>query len=261
MKVFNLWEKTPGLCEEVPTITPYIPENKKSDCAVVIYPGGGYSKRAPHEGQGYAEFFMQNGITSFVCDYRVAPHRFPLPLLDARRAVRWVRAHADEYGIDKNKIAVMGSSAGGHLAASVSTYTEPIDFEGADAIDGECPIPNATILCYPVIVAPDSEGVAHTGSYRNLLGVENAPELERRLDPSRNVTESTPPAFIWHTAEDPGVNVINSYTYAAAMRKKGLRPEMHIFPDGKHGLGLAHDYPHVAQWSGLLLNWLKYIGF
>ena len=102
----NLWDNTPGLCEEVPTITYYKPDVKKSDAAVVIFPGGGYNHRAPHEGEGYAKFLAENGISAFVVAYRVAPHHFPLPLLDARRGVRFVRYYAEKYGIDKNKVAV-----------------------------------------------------------------------------------------------------------------------------------------------------------
>ena len=127
---------------------------KCSDAAIVIFPGGAYRGLADHEGRGYAEFLNENGITAFVVNYRVAPHKFPLDLLDARRAVRWGRAHAGEYGICKDKIAVMGSSAGGHLTALVSTYRGAIDHEGMDAVDREEYLPNAQILCYPVICNP-----------------------------------------------------------------------------------------------------------
>ena len=256
----NLWKNTPGVVLETPTITPFIPKQKKSDAAVVIFPGGGYAIRADHEGAGYAEFLSEQGITAFVVDYRVKPHTFPLELLDARRAIRYVRAKADEYGIDKNKIAVMGSSAGGHLAALVSTCVKPIDFENSDEIDGEEFLPNAQILCYPVICHPSGDGIAHEGSYKNLLG-ENFPALAESLDPALNVTESTPPAFIWHTSSDTGVNVINSYTYATNLRKNNVSCEMHIFPIGAHGLGLAPDNPHVSQWAGLLVNWFKLLGW
>ena len=156
MQTFNLWDKTPGLCEETPVIEYFPAENRVSDATVVIYPGGGYGMRAPHEGKGYAEYFNSIGMDAFVCEYRVAPHYFPLPLLDARRAVRWVRHHAAEYGLDPHKVAVMGSSAGGHLAGLVSTYTAPIDFEDMDEIDREDPIPDATILCYTVCHMPDT---------------------------------------------------------------------------------------------------------
>ena len=147
----KLYETYPAEWEEIPEITAYIPAEKKCNGAVVIFPGGAYRGRAAHEGKGYAEFLQSKGICAFDVAYRVSPHRFPLELLDARRAVRWVRAHAEEYGIDKNKIAVMGSSAGGHLAAMVSTYIDPIEFEGLDSVDAEDYLPNAQILCYPVI--------------------------------------------------------------------------------------------------------------
>ena len=153
MDIIQLWENVPGYVDggEKPYITYYPAENKKGDGAVIIFPGGGYAKRAPHEGKGYADYLTAQGISCFVLEYRVSPNRFPLPLLDARRAVRYVRANAEKYGIDPNKIAVMGSSAGGHLAAFVSTYLKPIDGEGADDLDTVDFRPNAQILCYPVI--------------------------------------------------------------------------------------------------------------
>lgn len=260
MDTFRLWDATPGPCEEIPVIDVYIPENKACRAAVIILPGGSYVSRAPHEGAEYAVFLNSHGITAFVAGYRVSPHTFPLPLLDARRAVRWVRAHAQKYGIDKNQIAVMGSSAGGHLAALTSTYTKPVDFEHMDKIDIENYKPNAQILCYPVIVPPAYGNVAHSASYKRLIGCED-PELEAELDPVRNVTSQTPQAFIWHTAADAGVNVINSYLYATALREHNVPVEMHIFPNGRHGLGLAPSEPHTAQWTSLLLNWLEDIGW
>lgn len=256
----KLWDQTPGLCLTEPEIIPYIPEEKRSDAAVVIFPGGAYRGLADHEGRGYAEFLNENGITAFVVNYRVAPHRFPLELLDARRAVRWVRAHAEEYGVCKDKVAVMGSSAGGHLTALVSTYRGAIDHEGMDAVDREDYLPNAQILCYPVICHPADDGVAHVGSYHNLLESREQAD-QAKLDPSLIADEKTPAAFIWHTAGDAGVNVINSYRYAEKLRNLNVPVEMHIFPYGRHGLGLATEDPHVAQWSGLLLNWLRLMGW
>lgn len=250
----KLWENTPGFCETQPEIVPYVPKEKRSDAAIVIFPGGAYRGLADHEGEGYAEFLASNGITAFVVNYRVAPHKFPLELLDARRAVRWVRFHAEKFGINKERIAVMGSSAGGHLAALVSTYRDPIDFEDLDAVDAEDYLPNAQILCYPVICNPEND-FAHRGSYHNLLESRETDE-QRKVDPSILADEKTPTAFIWHTAGDAGVNVINSYRYAEKLRTLEVPVEMHIFPYGPHGLGLAPKHPHVAQWSGLLLNWL-----
>ena len=258
MTTYRMWDKTPGMCEEEPVLEYFPAENRKSDATVVIYPGGGYGMRAPHEGKGYAEYFNSIGMDAFVCEYRVSPHRFPLPLLDARRAVRWVRHRAAEFGLDPSKIAVMGSSAGGHLAGMVSTYFKPIDFEGLDEIDAESPVPDATILCYTVCHMPDDTGVAHRGSFVNLMGEDGD---FASVSNDLNVTDETPRAFLWHTSDDGGVNVINSYLYATALRQHGIPHELHVFPKGPHGLGLAQDWPHVAQWAGLMKNWLISMGW
>ena len=258
MKTIQLWETVPGLCEEAPVMEYYPAENKKTNATVVIFPGGGYWMRAEHEGKGYAEYLNSIGMDAFVVQYRCRRQHFPLPLLDARRGVRYVRAHAAEFGIDPEKVAVMGSSAGGHLAAMASTYYAPIEFEGADEIDAESFKPNATILCYPVINISNL-AITHIGTVQNLLAEQLS--LAKDLDPSRIVTKETPPAFIWHTSNDGGVNVINSYRYAEALRQNGISAEMHIFPEGPHGLGLAESYPHVAQWSSLLKNWFIYLGW
>lgn len=240
-------------------ITFYEPENRRSDAAVVIFPGGGYHHRAEHEGKGYAEFLSGNGIPAFVVDYRIDPDRFPLPLLDARRGVRFVRANAERFGIDPEKTAVMGSSAGGHLAAMLSTYYQEIPGESEDETDSFSYLPDAQILCYPVILNPESE-YSHGNSYIHLLGEENA-AMAPLLDPVLNASKATPQAFIWHTSSDAGVNVINSYEYAKALRNNDVPVEMHIFPTGKHGLGLAEREPHTAQWSSLMINWFRHLGW
>lgn len=261
MEKMLLWENTPGLCEEIPVLEYYPAEDKETNAAVIICPGGGYSGRAAHEGKDYAEFLNSLGIDAFVCQYRVAPHRFPLPLLDIRRAIRLVRAKAKDFGIDPGKIAVMGSSAGGHLAALASNYKAAISYEDADELDKVCPFPNAQILCYPVIHCPDELQIAHLGSFQNLLG-PNTEDVYPNFSCDELVSDDTPPAFIWHTADDAVVNVRNSYLYAAALREHNVSCEMHIFPNGRHGLGLsATEVPHVAQWAGLLQNWLTYIGW
>lgn len=259
MTTIRMWDEVPALSGEAPVLEYYPSENRKTNATVVIFPGGGYSGRAAHEGDGYAKYFNSIGMDAFVCEYRVSPNRFPIPLLDARRAVRYVRAHAAEYGIDSEKVAVMGSSAGGHLAALVSTYTASIAYEDIDDVDKICPIPNATILCYPVVHKPDETQVAHIGSYLNLLGEE-----EKNYDPYSPdllVSDTTPPAFLWHTSDDDCVNVINSYLYASALRRHHVLHELHVFPHGNHGLGLAGHMPHVAQWSALLKNWLIDLGW
>lgn len=251
---------------ETPMLTYYQTEKKTHDGTVVILPGGAYAVRAPHEGDGYARFFNDHGFDAFVVDYRVSPNRFPTELLDARRALRTVRAHAEEYGISPDKIAVMGSSAGGHLAALVSTYRPAIDGEGADEIDAVSPFPNASILCYPVIDTSD-DAIVHMGSKKNLLG-EEALSLGASVSPSVIADERVCPAFLWHTSDDEVVNVINSYRYAERLRRVGVPVEMHIFPHGHHGLGLADtrygcsaDTPYISRWGEWVVAWLSELGF
>lgn len=249
----KLWEETPGMCEEIPVLDIYLPQNQTSKTAVVIFPGGGYSKRAPHEGNDYAEFLNENGITAFVCQYRVSPHQFPLPLLDARRAVRLVRHFKDKYDI--NQVYVMGSSAGGHLAALVSTYNDKIDFEGIDDVDNECFKPDGQILCYPVI-SMCIEEIAHIRSGERFLE-ERHESFGKFVSPQLIADESTPKAFIWHTFEDPGVNVLNSVEYIKKLKTLDIVSELHIYPYGRHGLGLAKDVQHTRNWTCELLEWIK----
>lgn len=259
MEEYKLWENVPGESVEIPIIKAYIPEKQKSDGAVVILPGGGYTMRATHEGDGYANYLNSLGITAFVCEYRVYPHLFPLPLLDSRRAMRFVRYNAKKYGINKNKVFIMGSSAGAHLAALTCTYKENIDFEGADEIDNEDFLPNGQILCYPVIKLA-GDGIAHIESGKKLLGEKYA-DLQQRLSPDLIADEKTPRAFIWHTFDDGCVNVINSLDYARRLREMNVETEVHIFPHGHHGLGLVESVPHVATWADRLKEWFEYIEF
>lgn len=260
-EINDLWNKNSEIYDENVKITTYFPENKKSNIGIVIFPGGGYAGRAEYEGKDYAEFLANNGYVAFVVDYRVTPNKFPIPLYDARRAIKTVRYNSKKYGIDKNKIAVMGSSAGGHLAALVSTYFEALKLENTDEIDRERFIPDFQILCYPVI-SLFGKGITHYGSGKNLLG-ESYPEMCEELSPHLTVSDKTPPAFIWHTFFDEIVNVKNSLMYAESLKNYEIKTELHIFPDGFHGMGLATGEDtvshHVAQWQNLLLKWLEYM--
>lgn len=263
IKSYELWESISENSIDISTISVYIPSKKVTDMAVVILPGGGYCELSPSEGDEYARFFNSIGISAFVCKYRVNPYNFPFPLLDARRAVRFVRYYADEFGINKSKILLIGSSAGGHLAALTSTYYENFKYEGIDDIDKEDYIPNAHVLCYPVINISIDETVSHVKSSVNFLGVEKL-NLAHKLTPHNNISTKTPPCFIWHTFNDNVVNVTNSIHYVEALKRYNIPCEFHIFPDGRHGLGLSEDKDdssrHVSQWKDLLINWIKYIG-
>ncbi len=252
--LFN--EKVPGAETEVPRIDHYSPEHKRGNAAVLIFPGGAYSMRAPYEGGDCALFINELGLEAFVVHYRVKPAKFPDPLLDARRAVRFVRANAEKFGIDPERILALGFSAGGHLAALTCTYRTPLALEVGDALDAVCPYPNGQILCYPVISTDDA--IIEKYSFTCLLGERY--DERAAYDVATLADAGTPRAFIWHTSEDELVDVENSYRYASALHTHKIPTEMHIFPFGRHGLGLAEDTPHVAKWKELLKNWLTLYG-
>lgn len=257
-KPFNLWDKEIPLYidgEEKPSLTLYKAEGKTTDATVVICPGGGYSYRAPHEGEDYALYFNSIGMDAFVLDYRVHPYTHPAPLLDARRAIRFIRKNADALSINPSKIAVMGSSAGGHLAALVSTADYEIEGEGIDEIDTFCAKPDMQILCYPVTDLP-----SHVGSYMRIVPAGSIANFNR-VTPRLLANKDTPPAFIWHTMTDEGVNPASTLEYAKRLQELSVNYELHIYPTGRHGLGLANKddrlLPHVQSWSELLTKFLE----
>ena len=261
METINLWQDLPpGQQEgfEVPKITYYQPKTNPTGAAVITFAGGGYDHRAIHEGSGYCEWLTELGVAAFNVEYRVSPAKFPLPLLDARRAVRYVRANAAKHGIDPEKIAVMGSSAGGHLVALLSTYKRVIEGEGVDELDAVDFLPNAQILCYPV-----TDYNSHMGSYKSLLGKDCTENESLAVTPYLLASESTPKAFIWHTSSDSVVNVNGSLKYAEKLHNVGVPVEMHIYPVGGHGLGLGYhpekniNEPYIQKWTDNLVAWLK----
>lgn len=227
--------------------------------AIVILPGGGYGGRAPHEGVDVAERFNRLGMHAFVVQYRVAPYRFPAPQLDAFRAIRMVRALSKKAGnpwkIIAGQVAVCGFSAGGHLAASTGTLFKDSDVQAlaGDEADRESQRPDALILGYPVISFEPEWG--HTGSGANLLGPRC--EAERgRFALNRRVCADTPPAYLWHTADDEGVPVENSFRFASAMRRFERPVGLHVFPHGRHGLGLAPEDRDIRVWPELAADFL-----
>lgn len=223
-----------------------------NDCAVILLPGGGYEGLAAHEGEGYAGIFQLWGFRAFVCSYRLGSegHRHPAMWHDATRAVRLVRARATEWGVNPDKIVLVGSSAGGHLAASVLTCWDRGNPGDPDPVERVSSRPNLGVLCYPVITM--GEGT-HAGSRDQLLGPQAPEELIRKLSAERNVTAQTPPCFVWHTVEDPVVPVANSLGFASALHAAGVPFELHIYQDGGHGLGMKDGHPWVED----CLRWLK----
>lgn len=240
-----------------PTLGVYLPPaDKATGTAVVVCPGGGYSGLAmDHEGEAIGQWFNEAGIAAFVVKYRVSPYRHPIPMTDAKRAVRTVRARAGEWGIAPNRVGIMGFSAGGHLAATVATHVDTGDASAEDPIDRQSARPDFAILCYPVISM--TAEFMHQGSRRNLLGDEPPEELAAAMSLENSVGPDTPPTFIFHTADDQSVPVENGIAFFQALRKQGISAEMHIFEHGRHGVGLAPDDPALSRWPDLCMNWLR----
>ncbi len=226
--------------------------------AMVIFPGGGYGALAlDHEGVQMARFFNRLGMQAFIVDYR---HRgkgygYPAPLDDARRALRLVRHRAGEWHVDPHRVGIIGFSAGGHLASALSTHFDDGKAEASDRVERQSCRPDFAVLCYPVIGL--GKPYTHRGSQRNLLGDHPDPRLVKELSSEDRVTARTPPTFLWHTMTDRVVPVQNSLKYFEAMVRHGVPGELHVFPAGRHGLGLARQKPGAAAWPQLLETWLK----
>lgn len=263
----RLWEgDAPGALgkrpQDTPTLTPYLaPKEKQNGATMLIFPGGGYGNLAEHEGTGYAEFFAAHGINAYVLKYRLGSngYRHPVMLNDAARALRMVRAFAKRDGLDPNRVGVIGSSAGGHLAATLATHFDSTKPDGpqlqaADAYDKESSRPDLAVLCYAVISFGE---FAHSGSRKNLLGDPAPAELVQNLSNELQVTKDTPPTFLWHTVEDKAVPVENSMLFASALRKAGVPFSLHIYEKGPHGLGLGRPDRPAPPWGDQLLYWFK----
>lgn len=230
-----------------PSITAYPVAGSKG--AVVVVPGGGYAMKADHEGGPIAEMINEAGVSAFVLDYRVFPCNMYAPLSDAKRAIRLVRSMGYE------KVAILGFSAGGHLTCTAATMYDTGDPASDDPVERLSSRPDAFVPCYAVV---SFGAFAHRGSAENLLGKENADnwELLRRFSNELHVTPDTPEAFLWHTAADQAVPVENSLNLASAPSAQGVPFELHVFPEGRHGLGLAPETEDVSQWASLLQKWL-----
>ncbi|CAG7656482.1 alpha/beta hydrolase [Paenibacillus allorhizosphaerae] len=244
--------------EDRPTLVPFLVQSEQPTSAVVVCPGGGYGRRADHEGEPVARWLNTLGISAFVLHYRVAPYRHPNPLMDAQRAIRTVRHNAEAWNVDPKRVGILGFSAGGHLASSAGTQFDGGNAEAADPIERESSRPDLVVLCYPVITFGP---YTHSGSRNNLLGDPADPALVELMSSENRVTEDTPPTFIWHTADDAGVPVENAMMFASALRKNKVPFELHIYESGRHGLGLAQEHPEARTWPNLCANWLKKQGF
>jgi acetyl esterase/lipase len=246
---------------DTPMLTPYLPI-APNGAAVVVCPGGGYGMLAAHEGHDYALWLNQYEIAAFVLQYRLGSdgYRHPSMHQDVTRALRYVRGNAPRWGLDPARIGVMGSSAGGHLAATLLTQFDLGDPAAADPIERVSSRPDLGILCYPVIsMGP----IGHAGSRANLLGEAPPEALIAALSNELQVSPQTPPCFIWHTWEDQAVPVENSLVFASALRQQSVRFDLHIYQRGVHGIGLGRrgDSDELHPWTHDLAFWLREQGF
>jgi acetyl esterase/lipase len=266
---FPLWaDGAPGALgketKDIPTLTPYFaPPGKATGASFVICPGGGYAALAPHEGFHYALWLNEQGITAFVLKYRLGSngYRHPAMMWDVQRAIRYVRTNAGEWNLDPNRIGVMGSSAGGHLASTALTHFDAGDPHASDPVDRVSSRPDLGILCYPVITMGAD---THSGSKRNLLGDDPDPKLVELLSNERQVTNDTPPVFLFHTFEDSAVKVENVMEFASTLKRHGVPFALHIYPKGSHGMGLGSaqwDPDKRHPWTRECSLWLEEQGF
>ena len=261
-RIIPLWgADVPGFEESfgqpAPALTLFPAKHPRG--AVLVLPGGGYQHKAAHEGAPIAERLNKGGIFAAVLDYRAAPYRAPVPQWDALRAVQWLRHLAPEFGYQPDHIAILGFSAGGHLAASTAYMQIPLPETAADDPLKDCSArPDAAVLCYPVITFGP---YTHEGSRDNLLG-EGASEDEIRYWSVENrITKDACPAFIWHTSDDGAVPVQNSLLLAQALSARQVPYALHIWPHGHHGLGLAEETEDIRQWPDLAVQWLHGLGY
>ena len=220
---------------------------------VLVLPGGGYHHRAFHEGNPIAEKFNALGYHAFVLQYRVMPYIYPDPQRDMIRAIKIIRSHAAFWKL--GKLAVLGFSAGGHLAASGTIFCDQIDASEGDEADNFSGKADAMVLCYSVISMSDDFGLPVCG--RNLFGPESTSEDFGKTDMHKFVTPGTPPAFLWNSAGDTTVHYRNALEFAQSMWQNENKCELHVFPDGPHGKGLALGRRDLAVWPELAAQFLE----
>lgn len=241
----------------VPTLTVYAPAvDRPNGTAVIICPGGGYVRLSTQrEGVQYANWLSTLGVTSFVLKYRMTEFGHPAPLQDVLRAVRLVRSRAAEFKIDAKRIGVMGSSAGGHLAASAGTLFDHADGKTGAPLDAVSARPDFLILMYPVITLHDP--VAHAGSRTALIGENASAELVDLLSLEKRVTTASPPALLIHTQEDQSVPVENSLLFFQALTRAKVPAELYVFERGGHGMGMRAELGTSSDWPKRAEEWLR----
>ena len=249
----------PGATGTTPSDSPklyvMLPKKPTTSAAVLVIPGGGYVYVAlGHEGLQIAHWLNAQGMPAIVLDYRVAPYHYPVEIEDGMQAMRVVRAHAKEWGIDPNRIGVWGFSAGGHLATTLGTHCNQTHPDAANPLDRLSCKPDFMILSYPVISMRKS--ITHMGSRISLLGKHPTGKMVAEFSNELRVTPSTPPTFLFVTQRDPVVPVQNSYDFYQAMIRNHVPGELHVYDYGVHGCGLCGTIPALHTYPALLRQWL-----
>jgi len=247
-----------------PTLDIYLATQAKApSTAIIICPGGGYSRlAADKEGHDISLWLNKNGMSAFVLKYRLPSSKIMKdksigPLQDIQEAMRIVRQNAEKWNIDPHKIGVMGFSAGGHLASTIATHFNEKVYHAKEAVSAR---PDFSILIYPVISMDTT--ITHKGSRDNLLGENASEELSRKFSNELQVSTTTPPTFLVHAMDDRAVPVENSIKYALALKNFSVPAELHIFEKGGHGFGMAvNSETTESNWPELCLKWLKIRGF
>lgn len=251
-----------------PSLTLFPAAGNSNGAAVVIFPGGAYVGLSfDKEGTLVAQWLQGRGISGFVVKYRLGSNGYhhPVEMWDGQRAVRWVRAHAAEYGIDTARVGVLGFSAGGHLASTVSTHYDGGDPGAADTIDRRSCRPAFSILGYPVITM--DKAYTHMQSRENVIGTNPSQALIDSLSNEKQVTDDTPPGFLFHATDDGLVPIKNSAAYRDSLKKHGIPNSLMVFNHGGHGFGMADgkagapNDPALNAWCDSSLKWLDKQGF
>ena len=246
-----------------PDLTVYLPDPEKANgAAVLICPGGGYGTLAfDHEGHAIAKWLNDNGIAGIILKYRLPSDKIMTdksigPLQDAQEAMRVIRRNAAAWKINPSRVGVIGFSAGGHLASTISTHYSEKVYDVKDNVSAR---PDFSLLIYPVITMDTT--FTHRGTRNNLIGLDPTEKNVFRFSNEKQVNAETPPAFIVHSSDDIVVPVLNSIEYYKALVKNKVPAEYHIFQKGGHGYGLAAGKGTESAWPDLCLNWLKKYGF
>ena len=268
-RIIPLWPNGPPMAAgtasgDIPKLYYYPPTSAGVGSAVIVLPGGGYTHIVMEkEGAVEGRWLAAHGIAAFVLQYRLAPwYKYPVPMLDGLRAVRYVRSHASEFGVQPEKIGVWGFSAGGNLAGYLATEPDERNHASSDPVERVFAHPDFAIFSYARLTMDAS--IPRSTSMEALLGESPSPEMLDRVSFVRHVTRDTSPSFIYSTTNDETVNSLNATAYYDALKRAGVPAELHVFELGPHGTGMGQNLRGLAElevWPLLLEHWMQFHGW